>query len=388
MKLPKRVSNLSKPMKIMLLVVGILFGGIFAYKSFMVIMRNMYFAANKIPTETVSTTVAAYSPWQPTLKAVGSLRAITGVNVTTELAGLVTKIYFTPGAVVEQGTLLLQLDADTEIGQLQSLRAQAELAKITYERDKKQYAVNAISKQQLDSDLYNLQNLEGQVASQAATVDKKTIRAPFTGRLGIRDVNLGQYLNTGDTVTTLQALNPIYADFYLPQQALSKLKVDQTVNIKSDTFPGKVFTGKITTIMPLVDQSTRNVEVEATIDNPDLELTPGMYITAEVVTGADQDQLTLPITAVSFNSYGNIVYIVQKGETDKKGNPILTVKQSFVTVGETRGDQVTITEGLKEGQTVVTSGQLKLKNGSHIAINNSVEPNADSDPAVTNDHRG
>lgn len=388
MKLPKRVSNLSKPMRIMLLVLGILFGGIFAYKGFMVIMRNMYFAANKTPTVTVSTATASYVPWQPKLKAVGSLRAITGVNVTTELAGLITKIYFTPGSVVEQGTLLLQLDADTEIGQLQSLRAQAELAKITYERDKKQYAVNAISKQQLDSDLFNLQNLEGQVASQAATVDKKTIRAPFTGRLGIRDVNLGQYLNTGDTVTTLQALSPIYADFYLPQQALSKLKVDQTVNILSDTFPGKVFTGKITTIMPLVDQSTRNVEVEATIDNPDLELTPGMYIAAEVITGADLDQLTLPITAVSFNSYGNIVYIVQKGETDKKGNPILTVKQSFVTVGETRGDQVTITDGLKEGQTVVTSGQLKLKNGSHIAINNSVEPNADPDPAVTNDHRG
>lgn len=387
MKLPDRVANLSKPMKIMLLVLGILFGGIFCYKAFMVIMRNMYFAANKTPTVTVSTTVAGYASWQPKLKAVGSLRAITGVSVTTELAGMVTKIYFTPGAVVEQGTLLLQLDADTEIGQLQSLRAQAELAKITYNRDKKQYAVAAISKQQLDSDLYNLQNLEGQVASQAATVDKKTIRAPFTGRLGIRQVNLGQYLNTGDPVTTLQSLNPIYADFYLPQQALAKLKTDQVVNITSDTFPGKTFTGRITTIMPLVDQSTRNVEIEATIDNPDLELTPGMYITAEVVTGADQKQLTLPITAVSFNPYGDIVYIVQKGENDKKGKPVLTVKQSFVTVGQTRGDQITIMDGLKAGQTVVTSGQLKLKNGSHIAVNNSVEPSSSPDPAVTNDHR-
>lgn len=388
MNQPKMIANLSKPMKMMLLIVGILFGSIFIYKGMMAIMRNRYFASNKNPAVTVSTAVAAYAKWQPTLKAVGSMRAISGVSVTTGLAGSVTKIYFTPGAIVEEGTLLVQLDADTEIGQLQSLRAQTELAKITYERDKKQFAVNAISKQQLDSDLYTLQNLEGQVASQAATVVKKTIRAPFTGRLGIRVVNLGQYLNTGDAITTLQSLNPIYADFYLPQQALAKLKLGQTVNIISDTYLGKVFTGKITTIEPLVDTSTRNVEVEATIDNPELKLTPGMFVTAEVITGTEEQYLTLPVTAVSFNPYGNIVYIVEEGGKNKQNKPILTVKQSFVTVGDTRGDQVTITDGLKVGQTIVTSGQLKLKNGSRITINNTVEPNNKANPAVTNDHQG
>lgn len=387
-KVPKAVENLSRPMKIMLLLLGILFGLIFSYKGVMVIMRNMYFAANKNPVVTVSTTVAGYADWTPSVKAVGSVRAITGVNVTTELAGLVTKIYFTPGAAVESGTVLLQLDADTEIGQLQSLRAQAELAKITYDRDKKQYAVNAISKQQLDTDLYNLQNLEGQVASQAATVDKKTIRAPFTGKLGIRVANLGQYLNTGDTVTTLQSFNPIYVDFNLPQQALSKLKLDQTVNITADAYLGKVYTGKITTIQPLVNTSTRNVEVEATVDNPEMELTPGMYVTAEVITGVNQKLLTLPVTAISFNPYGDIVYIVEDHGKDKKGNPELTVKQSFVSIGDTKGDQLTISSGLNAGQTVVTSGQLKLKNGSRIAINNTVQPDNNRNPVVKNDHQG
>ncbi len=387
-KVPGMIAELSKPMKIMLLVVGILFGLIFTYKGIMMVMRNMYFAANKNPVVTVSTAVSGYQDWQPKLKAVGSLRAISGVNVTTELAGLVTKIYFTPGSYVEGGTVLIQLDADTEIGQLQSLRAQAALAKITYDRDKKQFSVNAISKQQLDNDLYTWQNLEGQAAAQAATVSKKTIRAPFAGQLGIRVVNLGQYLNTGDNVTTLQSLDPIYANFYLPQQALAQLKIGQTVHITTDTYPDKVFIGKITTIQPLVDTSTRNVEIEATIDNPEHTLTPGMYITAEVLSGESQKLLTLPVTAVSFNPYGDIVYIVEDGGKDKKGKSQLSVKQSFVTVGDSRGDQVTITGGLKAGQTVVTSGQLKLKNGSLIKVNNTVQPDSSANPVVTNDHQG
>lgn len=387
MKLRETVSGMSKPMIIMLLVVSVLFGGIFIWKGFGVIMRNMYFASHKNPPVTVSTAVAGYSDWEPKEAAVGSMRAITGVNVTTELAGLVEKILFTPGAIVTEGTLLLQLDANTEIGQLQALQAQAELAKITYERDKKQFSVHAISKQQLDTDLYNLQNVQGQVASQAATVEKKTIRAPFAGRLGIRQVNLGQYLNVGDTVVTLQSLDPIYIDFYLPQQALSKVKLGQTVNVTTDAYPGKTFSGQVTTIMPLVDTSTRNVEIEATISNPELELTPGMYANAEVITGSEEKLLTLPITAVSFNPYGDIVFIVND-KKDAKGKTVKTVMQSFVTVGATRGDQIAILDGLKAGQTVVTSGQLKLKNGSLILVNNSVQPNSNANPAVTNDHSG
>lgn len=386
MSLLKKTRNMSKPMKIMLLVVGILFGGIFAYKALGIYMRNKFFASMKDPVVTVSTGKAKYLEWKPTKNSVGTLRAVTGVNVTTQLAGMVEKISFTPGAIVSEGTLLVQLDASTEIGQLESLRAQMELAKITYDRDKKQFKAHAISKQQLDSDMYNLQNLEGQVAAQAATVDKKSIRAPFTGRTGIIVVNPGQYLNPGDTVTTLQSLDPIYADFYLPQQALSKLKLGQTVHIQTDSYPGKTFTGEVTTIQPAIDIATRNVQVEATVSNPDYELKPGMYTNVKVVTGKDQKLLTVPITTISFNPYGDIVYLVQEGGTDSDGKPVLTVKQTFVTVGEAKGDVISIIDGLKEGQTVVTSGQLKLKNGSHITVNNSVEPDSQLNPVVTNDH--
>ena len=301
---------------------------------------------------------------------------------------MVQKIYFTPGAIVNEGVVLVQLNADAEIGLLQSLQAQLELAKITYKRDKLQYKVKAISKQTLDTDKYNVQNLAGQVAQQAATVDKKTIRAPFWGRLGISAVSPGLYLNAGDKVTTLQTLNPIYVDFYIPQQALAHLRLDQPVILATDTFPGKTYAGKITTIQPLVDTNTRNVEVEATIANPQYELTPGMFTTVEVDIANPKPYLTLPQTAISFNSYGDIVYVVKESGKDKKGKSILTANQVFVKTGETRGDQITVLSGLREGQIVVTSGQLKLRNGSRIAINNIVQPGNSPAPTVTNDHQG
>lgn len=375
-------------MIIMLIALGILFGGIFLYKLIMGIVFKHYFAANENQTVIVSTAKVEYAMWQPKLKGVGSVRAVNGVNVTTELAGMVKAIYFTPGTVVKAGKVLIQLNAGTQVGQLHALQAQAKLAKITYDRDRKQFAVQGVSKQQVDNDHYNLNNLIGQMAAQAETVKKLTIRAPFTGRLGIRQVNLGQYLNVGDTVVTLQSLDPIYMDFNLPQQALAQLKMGQSVNIVTDTFPDKKFVGKITTIMPLVDSSTRNVEVEATLANHDYSLTPGMYTTIEVDTGEEQPHLTLPQTAVVFNPYGNIVYVVKETGKGSDGKPILTANQVFVITGDTRGDQVMIISGLKEGETVVSSGQLKLKNGSRISINNTVELPNNPAPQVTNQHTG
>ena len=198
---------------------------------------------------------------------------------------MVKYIYFTPGAAVQQGTVLVQLNADSDVAQLLALQATAELARITYERDKAQYAFKAVSKQTVDADIQNLKNAQAQVAQQAATVAKKTIRAPFTGRLGISAVNPGQYLNPGDKIVTLQTLDPIYVDFYLPQQALAQLQMGQAVAVTTDTFPHQIFNGKITTIDPAVDTSTRNVEVEATLSNPKYQLTPGMFAAAEVDTG-------------------------------------------------------------------------------------------------------
>lgn len=376
-------TGLQKRMTIMLISLAILFGLIFAWKGFGKFMGARFMAKMKNPPVTVSTIKTVSLPWQSNLKSVGSLRAIKGVSVTTSLAGMVQKIYFTPGEVVTEGTVLVQLNADAEIGQLHALQAQTELAKVTYNRDKAQYAIKAVSKQQLDTDFWNVKNLQGQTDSEAATVQKKTIRAPFSGRLGISQVNPGQYLNVGDPVTSLQMLDPIYVDFYLPQQSISKLKVGQEVSLQADSLKNKRLKGKITTIQPNVDINTRNIQVEATLPNPQSLLTPGMYAQVVVTVGEPTKFLTLPQTAITFNPYGEVVFIVSEGK-DKDGKAETTVKQRFVTTGDTRGDQIQILSGLKEGDVVVSSGQLKLQNGSRIIINNKVQPSNNPDPALSN----
>ncbi|EKD55452.1 MAG: hypothetical protein ACD_60C00007G0016 [uncultured bacterium] len=384
----KMNQQMKKPMMIMLVSLGILFGGIFLYKGIMGLLMKRFFAEHESPIITVSTMKAGYALWQPKIKASGSTRAIEGVNVTAQLGGMIQTISFTPGATVPKGTVLVQQNADPDIAQLHALEANEKLAQITYNRDKLQYKVRAVSKQQLDSDEQNLQSLIAQVAQQAATVAMKTITAPFTGKLGISNVNPGQYLNPGDNVVTLQTLDPIYVDFYVPQQALAVLKIGQDVTVYADAFPKKNYTGKITTINPLVDINTRNVEIEATIANPDLELSPGMYTTVTVNTGEPEKYITLPQAAVTFNTYGDLVYLVKENGKDKDNHPILIAKQSFVVTGQARGDQIIVLQGVKEGDTVVTSGQLKLENGSHIAINNAIEPSGNPEPQVTNDHNG
>jgi membrane fusion protein, multidrug efflux system len=374
---------LKKQMIIMLLLVGILFGLIFGWKQRQAILNKQSLVANQVPVVTVSTTKVTYSLWESRLQAVVSLRARFGVNVTTSLAGMVQTIYFTPGTKVEKGTLLVQLNADTEIGQLNALKAQVELAKITFQRDKAQYAVRGVSRQQVDADEWNLKNLQAQVESQAATVGKKTIRAPFSGSLGINNVNPGQYLNPGDAVTTLQVLDPIYADFFLPQQYLAQLKLGQAVTVMTDAFPKQTFRGKITTIQPIVDITTRNVQVEATIANPGMELRPGMFATVDVNTEVINNYLTLPQTAITFNPYGDLVYIVKdSGKKNSKNQPILIANQVIVTVGETRGDQIAVLKGVKYGDIVVSSGQLKLKNGSKVVVNNTVQLSNEAAPKV------
>ena len=366
---------MKRRMIIMLISVFVLFGLIFGWKGFKAVMLARYLSHMHEATVTVSTMKVGFSTWNPVLKGVGSLRAIIGVEVTTELAGMVQKIYLRPGTLVKEGDLLVQLNADSEIGQLQSLEAQVVLAKLTFERDKAQYAVHAVSKQAVDTDEWSLKNLQGQVTQQSANVQKKTLRAPFTGRIGISHVNPGQYLTPGDKVTTLQTLNPIYFDFYMPQQALAQLKLNQETILSTDTFLNKKFHGKITTIEPAVDTNNRNVLVEATIANPKFELTPGMFANVEVDTATPLIYLTLPQSAVSFNPYGDIVYVIKdSGKKDSQHHPVLVAHQVFVTTGDTRGDQIAILKGLHDGDIVVTSGQLKLKNGSLVTINNTVQP--------------
>ncbi|MBS0289596.1 MAG: efflux RND transporter periplasmic adaptor subunit [Proteobacteria bacterium] len=361
-----------KRMIIMLIAVGILFGGIFIYHAISAYMIKSYMQKQGAPAVAVSTIKAQQSPWQPQINASGSLRAVKGVDVTTEIAGLVRSIQFKPGANVKKDDLLVVLNDDAEIAQLRVLIASAEIAKTTFERDKAQFEVHAVSQQTLDNDAASLKGAKAQVDQQQAIVDKKIIRAPFNGRLGISNVNPGQYLNPGDKIVTLQSLNPIYLDFYIPQQNLKQLRIGQPVVMTTDSYPGQKFTGKISTINPIIDTATRNIQVEALINNPQKILLPGMFASVEIATGKPEKHLTLPQTAISYNPYGEIAYIVKEGKA----------QQTFVTTGDKRGDQVTVLKGLKEGDEVVTSGQLKLKNGSAVTINNSIQPSNNPDPKV------
>ncbi|MGC1855106.1 MAG: efflux RND transporter periplasmic adaptor subunit [Candidatus Aquirickettsiella sp.] len=372
--------HFNRPMIIMLISVSVLFILIFGYQYIKHLLIRHAMQKNTAPVMTVSAMRVEYSWWQPKILTYGSMRAVNGVYVTTELAGLVRAVYLKPGAEVKEGDLLVQLNADSDVALLHSLEAQEKLAEIIYHRDSAQFAVKAISKAVLDTDEQNLKNLQAQVAQQTAIVAKKTLKAPFSGRLGVSTVNVGQYLNPGDQVVTLQALDPLYADFFIPQQKLAQLQIGSIVNIRADTYPDKIFTGKVTTINPIVDVNTRNVQIEATIDNPQSELYPGMFVSAEVQTSPLKQYLTLPQTAISFNPYGEIAYIVQQKGKDKNGKPQLSVLQTFVTTGEKRGDQIAILDGLKAGEMIVTSGQLKLKNGSIVVINNSVVPNNNPAP--------
>ena len=234
----------------------------------------------------------------------------------------------------------------------------------------------------------NLKSLRAQVAQQAAIVQQLTITAPFTGQLGVSNVYPGQYLNPGDVVTTLQSLDPIYVDFYLPQNTLSQLKVKQIVNFTIDAYPHQTFTSKITTINPVVDKDSRNIKVEATATNTQHKLLPGMFVNVAVQTGNPQPYLTVPQSAISFNPYGSISYVIKDQGNDKSGKPILVANQVFVITGEARGDQITVQQGLKKGDVIVTSGQLKLKNGSLVAINNSTQLANNPSPDLSNDHGG
>ncbi|MGA2778558.1 MAG: efflux RND transporter periplasmic adaptor subunit [Steroidobacteraceae bacterium] len=343
------------------------------------IMKQIAQGSAPQPAVAVTAMQAAFQEWQPQLNAVGSLRAVRGVDVTTEIAGLVREIRFKSGDEVKSGTILVQLNADADLAQLASLKAAADLAQTTLARDKVQLAAEAISQAQVDSDEADLKSKRAQADSQQATIDKKTIRAPFAGRLGITIVNPGQYLNPGDKIVTLQTIDPIYIDFNLPQQQISGVSVGQAVTVASDAYAGQVFSGKVTAIDAKIDTTTRNVQIEATIANPKKRLLPGMFGNAAVDSGEKQRYLTLPQTAITYNPYGATVFLTVD-KKDAKGSPQLQAQQQFITPGPTRGDQVAILKGVDEGTMVVTSGQLKLKNGTPVRIDNSVQPLDERNP--------
>ena len=373
-----RDTRMAKRMLVMIIAVAILFGLVFAYKIFMGYRAGKAMQANQAPAFTVSSAVVAYQKWPQQLKATGSFSAVLGTSITSEISGMVRTVYFKHGDVVNKNDLLVLLNPDTEIATLHVYEAQVQLAQITYDRDKAQYMVKAVSKQQVDNDWANLKVAQAQVAQEQSIIAKKMIRAPFSGRLGIATINPGDYINPGDKIVTIQALDPIYVEFTLPQQNLPQLQVNQVIQLTTNVFPSQVFTGKINAVNPIVDESTRNVSIEATLQNPQKKLLPGIFADVTMTFGTPQKLLTLPLAAISFNPYGQIVYIIKDSGT---------VQQAFVTVGEARGDQISILSGLKAGDKVVSSGQLKLKNGSRVVINNQIMPSDNPNPQVSNEHR-
>ncbi|KDB01757.1 RND transporter [Defluviimonas sp. 20V17] len=333
-------------------------------------VKALMASAPKPGAVTVSDTVVRPSAWQSRMKAVGTLSAVHGVELTTQVAGVIKTIAVRSGAQVRAGEVLVTLDAAPEEAQLASLQAAADLAHTTLERARRLMTGQTVTQAAIDADEANLKVKQALVDQQKALIAQKTLRAPFSGRLGILQVNLGQYLTPGTRIASLQDLRAMHDDFVVPQIDIARLSRGQPVSVRVDAYAGRVFHGQITAINSEVDLNTRNVTVRATVPNPDGLLRPGMFVHTEVTTGAPRELLTLPASAITYNSYGASVYVVVPAKTGTGK----IVQQVFVTTGPTRGDQVTVLNGLKAGQTVVTSGQLKLSPGAAVRIDNAVQP--------------
>ncbi len=388
-----------KRLIIVIVAVVALFALLIGFNTFKGIMIGKFMRSMANPTETVSTMTAAYQAWQPHVQAVGNVRAVHGADLAFEVAGLVARVAVKSGADVRRGEVLVQLVDAQDRAQLASLKAAAQLARLTARRAKEQLAVQAISRAQYDADVASLDSATADVAAQQALVDKKTLRAPFAGRIGIITANPGDYLNVGVTVATLQQLDPVYVDFHVPQSSLDAVRVGAQVTVTSDAFAGKSFAGKVSATDPEIDLATRNVRVEAVLANPGELLVPGMFTRVAVASGGPQKYLTLPQTAITYAPYGDTVFVVHAGTppasgadgkpattkadpkaADAKADTAHYVRQVVVTLGATRGDQVAVLTGLKPGEVVVTSGQLKLKNGTPVHINNQVQPAFNPNP--------
>lgn len=366
---------LKRRMIVMLFSVFVLLGLIVGFNQLKTFMFNRFMAGMGVQPATVTTIVVEKQEWQPKMTSVGNVRAFRGVDLSTEVGGLVARVPIKSGMDVNEGDLLIKLNDSADVAQLNSLKAMADLAKVINERDKAQLAIQAISKNVYDTSTADMKAKRAQVDQQTALVAKKNLKAPFSGRVGIVTINPGQYVNSGDKLLTLQTIDPIYVDFTLPQSSAGIIQAGQTIELQTDAFKDLVFLGKITAVSPKVELNTRNIQIEAQISNPEKKLLPGMFANVNINLGDRVELLTLPQTAVTYNPYGSTVFIAKKTDRlDKKGIPVMEAQQVFVTPGLTRGDQVAIVKGLEPGMTVITSGQLKLKNGTPLIINNSVLP--------------
>jgi membrane fusion protein (multidrug efflux system) len=331
------------------------------------------------PPEFVSSATARSENWRNTLDAIGSISAVQGVNVAPEIAGTVSEIAFESGAVVDKGALLARLNTSSEQAQLRALAAQAELARINAERVGILRTNNTVSQSEWDTAEATWKQDQANADAIRAAIEKKTIRAPFAGKLGIRLVNVGEYLDTGKAIVSLQSLSPVYAEFSLPQQDLAQLKTGMSVRVTLDSYPGRQFDGVLTAMNPELDPATRSIRLQATLDNPGQLLRPGMFARMQLLLPSEQSVLVVPATAILSAPFGDSVFVIEsKGSTNSPATQV--VRQQFVRVGRSRGDFVSIESGLKPGEQVVSSGIFKLRNGMTIAENNQVAPDASETP--------
>ncbi|HEY1874096.1 MAG TPA: efflux RND transporter periplasmic adaptor subunit [Steroidobacteraceae bacterium] len=397
----------TKRMIIMIVAVLALIGIIAGIKVLMIM--KLLAGMKPPPPAVVSTAKTSYQEWQPELRAVGTLRAARGADLALEVAGLVGRVNVRSGEDVKSGQLLLELVTTDAVANLHQLEAQTALAQLTYERAQRQIAVHVIAQADYDNAAADLKVKQAAVAQQQAIIAKKQLRAPFSGRAGIVTITPGSYLNSGTVIVTLQELDPVYVDFFVPQKNLAQVQVGSNATLTLDAFPGKTFAGTVNAVSPKIDTDTRNVLVEARVPNHDRILSPGMFVNVAFSVGSQQRYLTLPQTSVVYNPYGETVYVVrtksqfdadQAAAAPKDADPVdkpaapkkagkgpaplapdaLVVEQTFVTTGPTRGDQVAILTGLDPGVEVVTSGQIKLKNGAAVRIDNSVRPSDNPNP--------
>ncbi len=388
-----RKPSAKKRMTLMLIAATVVFGGIFAVKWFGSKQMNAMFDNMPQPPASVSVAVAKAERWRDGAEAVGTFVAVNGADVTTEAGGVIREFLFEPGQRVKAGTVLVRLNTANEEATLRALEAAAKLAVTQRDRWRELGTQKLVSQAEVEQRAADAATTLAQVEAQRALIAQKTIRAPFDGTLGIRKANLGQYIAPGSPIVNLQSMNPIFLDFTLPQQRMDQLVEGTVVHATVDSLPGRKFEGRITAIEPLIDAETRNFKVQATVLNDDNALRPGTFAKVGFDLGSEQAVVVIPQTAVSFNPYGNAVYVVREvpygeNEVGMDGKPQKgmkqVVQQRFIKTGGTRGDLVAVTEGLKPGERVVTSGLLKLRNDAVVTINNKVQPAAESAPKPDN----
>jgi len=364
---------------------GVAVGGLIALVIILVGIKalqvaKMMSSPQMMPATTVTSAPVKEEDWAPILSAVGSVSAVQGAVLSTDLAGTVGEVKFESGAVAKKGDVLVRLDASSEEGQLRTAVADLELARQDLERTRDLAARKVISKAELDAAESKFKQKEGAVDNMRAMVAKKEVRAPFDGQLGIRQVNIGQMINAGQQVVALTALDPVYVDFALPQQELSKLSAGFEVRVHTDAVPGREFKGKLTAINSMVDTVTRNVTLQATLENPDHALRPGTFAKVEVMLPEKHKALVVPGSAISYAPFGDSVFVIEKKKDPKTGKESQAIRQQFVRVGEARGDFVSIIDGLKPNETIVSTGVFKLRNGMPVTIDNTLAPKPQVNP--------